>query len=60
MRRRRPCTERYQTQMEEEASVASRYSNGSVSWTEQAGASTRIDFAGSAVYAYGLSGGEAG
>jgi hypothetical protein len=34
--------------------------NGSTSWTEQAEAGTTISFQGSAVWAYGIVGGEAG
>ena len=50
----------FQTQMDAARSHAGAYWNQSVSWTEEQGANTTILFSGSAFWAYGSTGDNAG
>ncbi|WVR08570.1 hypothetical protein IAU60_005625 [Kwoniella sp. DSM 27419] len=49
-----------ETQYQAESATADRNWNSSISWTEQANAGNEIHFQGSAVWVYGIIGGEAG
>ncbi|BEI80236.1 hypothetical protein CcaverHIS002_0107650 [Cutaneotrichosporon cavernicola] len=49
-----------ETQYQQELRNADRHYNRSISWTTQPGANTTINFSGSVVWVFGLSGGEAG